>query len=107
MEENDWMEIKAQKKDEETFLITVAHNGYFIIKEDLNHVFEPFYSTKTALGPQRLDLSIVHALVIELDGEIQVKSNEEMGTQFLITLPFNLRKKEEIDEIIYYEREPV
>jgi signal transduction histidine kinase len=49
-------------------------------------VFDPFFTTK---GVQRsgLGLSISYGIVQRHHGEIEVKSQEGMGTTFLIKLP--------------------
>jgi signal transduction histidine kinase len=49
-------------------------------------VFDPFFTTK---GVQRsgLGLSISYGIIHRHHGEIEVKSQEGMGTTFLIKLP--------------------
>ena len=49
------------------------------------HVFEPFFSTKpegTGLG-----LALVHRIVQDHGGEIDVRSSPGLGTTFTLTLP--------------------
>ena len=66
-------------------LICVQDTGYGIPKEDLPHIFEPFYSKKeegTGLG-----LSIVYNIIKEHNGSIKAKSRLKEGTEFIIKLP--------------------
>lgn len=65
--------------------ISVADTGKGISAEDLEKVFEPFFSTKergTGLG-----LAIVFNIVRRHGGEIKVESMEGRGTTFTIKLP--------------------
>lgn len=65
--------------------ITVRDNGEGIRQENIGHVFDPFFTTKdygTGLG-----LSVVHGIVQEHGGQIEVESELEKGTAFHILLP--------------------
>src|SRR5436853_82376 len=65
--------------------ITIRDSGEGIKSEDLPHVFDPFFTTKdygTGLG-----LSVVHGIVQEHGGQIEVESELDKGTAFHIALP--------------------
>ncbi|SOC35151.1 sensor histidine kinase [Ureibacillus acetophenoni] len=65
--------------------ITICDEGRGIAKEDIPNLFQPFYTTKaegTGLG-----LQIVKSVVEEHEGNIYVKSIENVGTSFVIELP--------------------
>jgi two-component system sensor histidine kinase HydH len=65
--------------------VAVSDTGDGIGAGDLAHVFEPFFSTKpegTGLG-----LALVHRIVQEHGGEIDVRSASGLGTTFTLTLP--------------------
>lgn len=69
----------------EALLITIRDTGEGIRKEDLAHVFDPFFTTKdygTGLG-----LSVVHGIIQEHGGQIEVESELQKGTAFHILLP--------------------
>ncbi len=69
----------------DTLEITVTDTGEGIAAGDVSHVFEPFFSTKsegTGLG-----LALVHRVVQEHGGEIDVRSAPGLGTTFTLTLP--------------------
>ena len=77
----------------EILRITIRDNGEGISREDIPHVFDPFFTTKdygTGLG-----LSVVHGIIQEHSGQIEVESEPAKGTAFHILLPL-VRSKQEI-----------
>ncbi len=77
----------------EILRITVEDDGTGIKPEDVPHVFDPFFTTKdygTGLG-----LSVVHGIVQEHGGQIEVESELDRGTSFYILLPL-VRFEEEV-----------
>ena len=64
--------------------VTVSDNGPGIAARDLPKVFDPFF-TKRAEGTG-LGLTIVHRIIDEHDGHIEVESSPD-GTVFTVTLP--------------------
>jgi PAS domain S-box-containing protein len=69
----------------EVLRISVRDNGVGIRPEDIPHVFDPFFTTKnygTGLG-----LSVVHGIIQEHRGHIEVDSEPAKGTAFHILLP--------------------
>ncbi len=66
-------------------LITISDTGSGIPKDQLEHIFDPFFSTKedgTGLG-----LSIVHGIITKHGGKIEVGSENLKGTSITVTLP--------------------
>lgn len=68
-------------------MISVADTGPGIDKENLAHIFEPFYTTKRAGYGTGLGLSIVYGFVKELKGDVRVYSELGHGATFEILLP--------------------
>jgi PAS domain S-box-containing protein len=78
---------------QEALRITIRDNGEGIRTEDIPHVFDPFFTTKdygTGLG-----LSVVHGIIQEHAGQIEVESEISKGTAFHILLPL-VRFKQEV-----------
>jgi two-component system NtrC family sensor kinase len=64
--------------------IVISDTGSGIPEEILPHIFEPFVSTKESTG---LGLAVVYGIIQQHKGEIEVESNPNQGTTFMITLP--------------------
>ncbi len=70
--------------------VSVTDTGGGIPQEQINRIFEPFYTTKkTGTG---LGLMIVQRIVRAHNGRIELESNTGRGTTFRIWLPLHERK---------------
>jgi len=67
--------------------LVVEDNGSGISKEDAEHLFDPFYTTRHDRGGMGLGLSIVHGIVKDHEGEIDLDSQPGRGTRLTIRLP--------------------
>ena len=67
-------------------VIKVADNGPGIPKEDLEHIFDPFYTRKKTMG-LGVGLSVCHEIVESHGGTITVRNGSEGGAVFTIKLP--------------------
>ena len=65
-------------------LLTVTDNGTGIPSEDINKIFDPFYSTKSS--GSGLGLAVVKSIIDDHNGQIEVKTAPGQGTAFIITL---------------------
>ena len=88
------VQIEAKAKKDHIH-INISDTGCGIAKENMEYIFEPFFSTKTEVGGTGLGLSITYSLVQELGGWIEVDSTVGKGTIFTIILPIKLVKKDE------------
>ena len=73
---------------------SVKDNGIGISKEFMQKLFQPFEqeyadSARNKVG-SGLGLSIVYNLVHLMEGHIEVKSEKDMGTEFIVTIPMKL-----------------
>ena len=68
-------------------VLTVVDTGTGMAPEILDHIFEPYYTTKEVGTGTGLGLSLVHGIVTELRGAIDVASKPGAGSTFTIHLP--------------------
>lgn len=88
VDSNGKVEISVTRPDQSSIAISVRDNGAGIPAEDLQHIFEPFFSTKKEFGTG-LGLSITRDIVARLGGKIDIASEVGKGTCFTVTLPLH------------------
>jgi signal transduction histidine kinase len=71
-------------------VITVADTGFGIAETDLAKIFQPFFTAKKRRG-MGLGLPICQRIVKNHGGRIEVKSQQEVGSTFIIYLPLEWR----------------
>jgi len=70
--------------------VETEDTGEGIQEGNLEHIFDPFFTTKHESGEHEgtgLGLTIVHQIIQEHRGEIQVQSAQGKGTTFFVNLP--------------------
>ena len=68
--------------------IHIRDTGCGIRENDLDRIFDPFYTTKSALHRPGLGLLASLGIIKNHQGEIDVHSQPGQGTTFTVTLPF-------------------
>jgi len=82
------LEITVQYLPEKDYLeISFKDNGRGIAPEDIDHIFEPFYTTREAGKGTGLGLFVSYGIIKKHGGIIDVKSELGKGTTFTIRLP--------------------
>jgi len=71
--------------------VSVSDSGAGIPPDILDKVFNPFFTTKPVGEGTGLGLAISHKIVEEHGGTIDVESEVDRGTTFIISLPANAR----------------
>jgi PAS domain S-box-containing protein len=80
--------ISARRAGDDGRLVRVEFydNGIGIKREDLNKVFDPFFTTRRETGGTGLGLSVSFGIVRDFGGTISVESEEGKFTRFIIEL---------------------
>jgi signal transduction histidine kinase len=78
--------------------IDVADNGQGISPENLERIYDPFFTTKAARKGTGLGLSVTYGIVREHGGSIEVESRPGAGSRFRVELPL-LSKNTQIGAI--------
>ena len=68
-------------------VIEVADTGHGIPPEIINRVFDAFFTTKGVGVGTGLGLAICHRIVMDIGGELTVRSEVGAGTTFRVSLP--------------------
>ncbi|MFT3848968.1 MAG: response regulator [Propionivibrio sp.] len=67
--------------------LSVSDQGTGITPDVMEHLFEPFFSTRGAQSGTGLGLAIVHGVVVEFGGAIDVQSTPAHGARFSLYFP--------------------
>lgn len=74
--------------------IKISDTGEGISSDHIEHVFDPYYTTKAAEKGTGMGLATVHGIVKAYNGEIIVESKVGEGTTFTIYLPVTKKRTE-------------
>jgi two-component system NtrC family sensor kinase len=85
--------IKASSSQIGRVQISVQDTGMGMTSEVLEKIFEPFFTTKGVGQGTGLGLSISYGIIQNHGGEIQVRSEKNVGTEFTIIIPISQNKK--------------
>ena len=91
----DYPEVDIILAAGETATLTVRDNGLGI--EDLDQLFEPFYTTKAAGEGVGLGLAISSGIVNQLGGRLTARNAEGRGAVFEMRLPILMDDADEIE----------
>jgi len=67
--------------------IEISDTGIGIKTDDINRIFDAFFTTKDSVKGVGLGLSVCYGFITDHGGDIKVESEPDEGTTFIITLP--------------------
>jgi signal transduction histidine kinase/CheY-like chemotaxis protein len=78
--------IQESKASNEV-IIKITDNGCGMDQKTLDHIYDPFFTTKDPGKGTGLGMSIIYQLVNEMYGKIDIKSQKEQGTTITLSFP--------------------
>jgi two-component system cell cycle sensor histidine kinase/response regulator CckA len=85
--DSDTEQVNPDIKPGPYLRLTVRDTGHGMVPEVLARIFDPFFTTKKMGEGAGLGLSVVHGIVKNIGGAINVKSEPGRGTVFDLFLP--------------------
>jgi two-component system, NtrC family, sensor histidine kinase HydH len=79
------IEVRLERALDNSAIISVRDRGEGMTKEEVDRVFEPFYTSKSS--GTGLGLAIAQSIVTKHEGKIEVDSEPRRGTTFRVILP--------------------
>lgn len=73
--------------ENDVVVVSISDTGMGIKKEIIEKIFDPFYTTKSIGEGTGLGLSITHTIIKKHNGQIEVESEPNKGTTFIIKIP--------------------
>ncbi|MEJ2565408.1 MAG: PAS domain S-box protein [Gammaproteobacteria bacterium] len=77
--------VRVSKLANDSIKIAVVDHGHGLVAESVDHLFQPFFTTKSnGLG---MGLSLSHRIITAHGGELSAQSNDDRGMTFSLVLP--------------------
>ena len=90
--DNGSVAVSVKLEDEDKVVFRVKDTGIGIAQEHIPRLFERFYRVDKGrsrnMGGTGLGLAIVKHIVMDMGGKIDVQSELNVGTEFIVTLPY-------------------
>ncbi len=86
MAEGGTLTFRTYQQDNEV-RIDISDTGHGIKEENVNRIFDSFFTTKTSVKGVGLGLSVCYGFIKDHGGDIKVRTKHGEGTTFTIILP--------------------
>lgn len=91
------MECLLYDKEKVVYRWTISDTGVGMDKEFVEHIFEPFVQedkdARSIYHGTGLGMTIVKRLIENMNGKVSVSSTKDVGTSFVVTIPFKIAPK--------------
>lgn len=95
-------EIRVTSRLEDGLIkVEIADTGNGIPPENMDRIFQPFFTTKPPGKGTGLGLSICARILSRLDGQITVQSKSGEGARFCVSLPIEASEQQGFGRVIY------
>jgi PAS domain S-box-containing protein len=79
----------STRQEDDQVAVAIKDTGIGIQPENMERIFQPFYTTKPTVKGTGLGLSVSYGIVKNHQGEIRVQSRPGEGATFTVLLPIN------------------
>ena len=83
-------------QDTNRVVVAISDTGIGIKPEQMDQIFQPFYTTKPEVKGTGLGLSVCHGIVQNHQGEIRVESEPGEGSTFTVFLPIDEAQRDKM-----------
>jgi CheY-like chemotaxis protein len=104
--DQDFCKRYAEVKPGEYVLLSISDTGHGMDHDTLEHIFDPFYTTKEVGKGTGLGLAIVYGIVKNHEGYVMCSSRPGAGTSFRIYFPMTEVETETVDSMGSPESKP-
>jgi two-component system cell cycle sensor histidine kinase/response regulator CckA len=91
MPEGGQLTVRSGREGENHVWFSVTDTGHGIADDIRGRIFEPFFTTKSAQSGTGLGLAVVHGIVTQHGGRVEVTSEAGSGATFKVVLPQGAR----------------
>ena len=85
---NAWIKLSAflDEKKQNALIIEIRDNGSGITRDNMDRIFDPFFSTKSSKGGTGMGLYLCRTLADQMEAHIEVVSEVSKGSSFRLIL---------------------
>ncbi|GHB26719.1 PAS domain-containing protein [Mongoliitalea lutea] len=103
-----FLTCEIDSSDQSYFLLSIADTGDGIAPENISILFDPFQrlgAESSTIEGSGLGLTIVKQLVEAMNGSIEVKSELQKGSEFILRFPLSFEKPDDLSTGIFEENQ--
>jgi len=98
--DHDRQRFHNLKTNQRYVALAVKDTGHGMSPEVMERIFDPFFTTRDVSEGTGMGLSVIHGIITAHDGEIDVQSEEGVGSEFTVFLPCVDTKKEATEDVV-------
>jgi len=92
-------EIRSPAEGKEWLQLIITDTGCGIEKNNINRIFEPYFTTKQKTSGTGMGLAMVHGIISRQGGYIEVESTVGSGSTFRVFLPL-VEPEDSVDQVL-------
>lgn len=81
----------SSRLEHDQIVVSIADNGCGIAADNLNRIYEPFFTTREVGRGTGMGLTVAREIIRSAGGSLEMESVEGSGTTAIITLPYGVK----------------